>query len=421
VNVSAPSCAFQRGGAISKPEPAYSRPAVAPPSLHSPHFASLRCGLFRCPPIRGPIRSVLLAFALALLFTSCEAAPETGSQQETPPVLPPPGGATGATAAVSADGAKVRVSFTADDAGTYYALLLPAGEPDPSDTQAVKDHAAKTTGTASAGQNSFTITGLSPAAYNVYIALENGEGILLADLLPVRDINAAPFTITGSQWYMGAGRLTFGGDGKITFHEEKYSYTYNEAAKTGYVSGHRNKNTTVYDGKKSGDIINALGNFTVNIDDGFVGGITFSNYRETNFTMEFTPTRQTQAANSLAGTTWWWRATSLFLEFLPNGKVLMFSNSGYYPHPHIYSSYTFDSETEIGKIEKADRVCSYSTALTALGGFVIKHDWKDDRKVILDNDLYFPGPEGGKYYVMFEKSGYKNYGHRADFHKLSND
>jgi hypothetical protein len=62
----------------------------------------------------------------------------------------------------------------------------------------------------------------------------------------------------------------------------------------------------------------------------------------------------------------------LVLEFLPNGKVLQFSTSGYYPHPHIYESYTFDPATEIGYIAKAERMCSYSTANTALGAFIMK-------------------------------------------------
>jgi hypothetical protein len=363
---------------------------------------------------------------LALAFASCQADTETEQQHEHegPPALSSPGGATGATAVVSVDGSKIRVSFDADDAGTYYALLQPASGSDPESVQSVKDSAGAETGPVSTGQNSFTIQNVSTGVYTAYIVLQDKDGNLLSDMLPVRDINAAPFTITGSQWYMGPGRLTFGADGKVSFHEENYDYTYTEANKTGYISGYVNKRDETFNGKKKGDIINALGNFAVNIDaDDFVEGITFSNYRDTENPIEiiFTPTQQIYEPNSLAGTQWWWRATSLFLEFLPNGKVLMFSNSGYYPRPHVYSAYTFDPETEIGKIEKADWVCDFSTAKTALGWFVIKHNWKDDRGVVIENDLYFPGPEGGKYYGMFEKKGYKNYGHRADFDKLSND
>jgi hypothetical protein len=382
-------------------------------------------------------RLAALVFA-ALLFCLAACETEVGADG-TPPPGPGAFALAQATAAVNVSGSSVRLNFDSDREGTFYALLVDAESGETPGAAEVKTKAAVSgafaaSGPMASGQNACTIDGIAAGNYTACIAAEDEAGALVPEPLVLEGITAAPFAIAGSQWYMGAGRLTFGSKGQATIHDFKYAYTYDSATRTGYVSGHVNKNSTPYDGKKSGDIINAPGSFSVNIDDGgYIGGITFANYRDTPFKMDFAATRSALPSNSLAGTSWWWLNTSLVLEFLPNGKVLQFSTTGYYPHPHIYSSYTFDPEFryaaypnegpyEVGFIHKADRVCSFSTAPTALSGFVIMYDWKDDRGIKVDQVLYFPGPES-RHHVRepFNKKGYKEYGHRADFARLTDD
>jgi hypothetical protein len=386
------------------------------------------------------------AFAAALLlaaaFVSCSMDEKEEDSRKGGGALFP----TGAAATVNAYGDAVRIAITSSSDGEWYALLLGEDGSVPAGADEVKA-AATESGAMTEGANTFTVSGLSPGVYTAYIVgaawvSADGTGtdkaaepVEVLELITVPDINAAPFTaIAGTGWYMGPGRLSFGTDGKASIHGFKYDYTWDVAARTGYVSGHVNNRSEQFDGKKSGDIINALGNFTVDIDgEGFISGITFEDYRETGFEMTFTPARTAPESNSLAGTCWWWLDTSLVLEFLPNGKVLQFSTTGYYPHPHIYSSYWFDPEyrygaypkeapVEVGYIARADRVCSFSTAKTPLGGFIIMQNYKDDRNIVVESDLYFPGTES-RYHVRepFNKKGYKEYKHRADFARLTDD
>jgi hypothetical protein len=246
---------------------------------------------------------------------------------------------------------------------------------------------------------------------------------------------------------MGVGRLTFGANGKVSIHGFSYDYTWDAGSRGGWVSGHINQRDKVYDGKGPGDIINALGSYSVNMNqDGYIEGITFDNYRDTNYIgtgggevrldLTFTPARAAVPPERLTGTCWSWGGSGLTLEFMPNGKVLQWSPSGYYPHPHIYSGYWFDPEydysasypgdpnpiIEVGYIEAADRLCSYSGAPTALGAFVIMHDFKDETGTIRERCLYFPGPES-RYWVreLFNGKGYKSYTHRADYAKRTDD
>jgi hypothetical protein len=404
--------------------------------------------------INKVLRFAASFFALAVLFclAACamDADPPPG---DTPPEVTPPA-LSGAAAAVNVSGESVRLAFTSDRAGTFYALLLDAAEAPPG-AAAVKAGAAASgvfavSGPMTGGQNVREISGLKAGVYTAYITAEDGAGSLVPEPLVLEGINAAPFDIAGSHWYMGVGRLTFGADGKARIHEFNYNYTYNEQTRAGWVSGDTYGRTESYDGKNKGDIINALGNFTVNVDaEGYVSGIAFDNYRETNhrnsngeevrLDIVFTPARTAVPSDRLTGTVWSWGGSEgggLTLEFLPNGKVLQFSPSGYYPHPHIYSSYWFNPEydysasysndakpvVELGYIAVADRLCSYSPSNTALGPFIIMHDFTDENGKKRDQCLYFPGPES-HYHALepFNRYGYKAYGHRADFAKRKDD
>jgi hypothetical protein len=413
----------------------------------------------------------ILAVLLALLLPCCEMNADKNKGDGGPPGDDPPNIPEGfaledASAAVSASGGSVRLGFSSDREGTFYALVLPADAEAPEDADGLKEAApVPATGAMTAGTNTFTVSSLDPGGvYTAYITAEaleteaeaaaraEAEGAeeaepapVLSRVLTLSGIKPAPFTgISGTAWYMGPGRLTFGAGGTASIHGFNYAYTWDAASGTGWVSGHVNQRTgTVYDGKNTGDIINALGSYSVSMDGDYITGVTFSNYRDTpaQFSMTFVPARDPAEAterrpdgtDSLAGTCWWWLATSLVLEFLPNGKVLQWSTSGYYPHPHVYSAYQYDTDYvydaypgdtfRVGFIEVADSVCSYSGAIIPLGRFVIMDDFKDDRNVIVDQDLYFPGPEGGRHYTYNPSAikGYKHYNHRADFARLTDD
>jgi hypothetical protein len=280
-------------------------------------------------------------------------------------------------------------------------------------------------GTLAQGHNAVSVTGLTCGQnYNIFLVAEDSGGLsavyALSNVLPT-----ALDGIAGSEWYMGNGRLTFKADGHISLHGFNYDYNYDAVAKTGWVSGNRYNRTETFDGKQQGDIINMLGNFTVNTaDDG--ASITFNNYRDSGFEVTYTNTPQFVPEDRLTGTAWSW--PSLELEFLPNGKVLQFSTTGYYPHPHIYKAYTYNPALEVtrlngtketieaGYIDTAERLCSYSPANTPLGWFVIMHNFKTENNVTVDACLYFPGPESRFHAIEpFNQKGYKNYGHRADF------
>jgi hypothetical protein len=393
----------------------------------------------------------LIAAALMFCLAACETEAGAGETLTEPEVLTPALGA--AAAAVNVSGGSVRLTFDSDRAGTFYALLVGAAETAPVDAAEVKEGAVSGAPAASgpmiAGENSCEISALVSGSYNAYIAAEDGEGGLLPDPLVVEGIIAAPFNIAGSQWYMEVGRLTFGADGKAKIHEFNYGYSYAEESRTGWVSGDTNQNNTTYDGKKKGDIINALGSFSVNVDEGgYISGLAFDDYRETNYhsggqhiklDIVFTPVRTAVPPDRLTGSVWSWGGSEgggLTLEFLPNGKVLQFSPSGYYPHPHIYSSYWFNPEydygasyptdknpvVEVGSIAVAERLCSYSPSNTALGAFIIMHDFTDENSKKREQCLYFPGPES-RYHTRepFNKQGYKAYKHRADFARRKDD
>jgi predicted small lipoprotein YifL len=385
-----------------------------------------------------------LALAALLCLFACpsdglppaDKETETETEDTAVPVL------DRAAAEPGVSGERLRLRFQSDTAGTWHALVLDAAAPAPADAAAAKAHGAALSGPMAAGENACIIAGLAPGTYAAYIAGESGSG-LLSELLTLADIRAAPFSIAGSQWHMGAGRLSFRADNKASIHGFAYDYTYDSAARTGWVSGDINRNTSTVDGKGPGDIINALGDFAVNIDaEGFVTGVTFANYRDANFAgardpafaITFVPTRPVLPPEDLTGTCWSWGGSGLTLEFLPSGKVLQFSPTGYYPHPHVYTSHSFDpayryadhpeeGPLEIGAISRAERVCSYSGMPTALGAFIIMHDFKPEggsKKV--DRCLYFPGPES-RYHIRepFNRKGYKDYGHRADYIKRTDD
>ena len=376
---------------------------------------------------------LLLALLAAGFLAFCEMNGDDTNGTEKPPA---DNVELSVSAALSEDGSALRLSLDVPAAGTVYALLLGAESPAPETSAQVRDSADTAGKPVVKGQNTFDISDLAAGDYTVYVVFANSEGALSETLVTLEGIHAAPFQIAGSKWYMGAGCLTFGDDGKARMHDFAYDYTYNGEERSGYVSGHVNQRTTEYDGKACGDIINALGNFTVDTDEeGFLAGLTFADYRESWEEVSFGLSRVEVPPDRLTGTCWSWGGSGLTLEFLPNGKVIQWSPTGYYPHPHVYTSYTFNpayvyaeyddgdrSPWKIGVISKAERVCSYSGAITALGAFVILNNFTDEDKIVRDQCLYFPGPEH-RLHVRepFNELGYKAYRHRADYAKRTDD
>jgi formylglycine-generating enzyme required for sulfatase activity len=363
-------------------------------------------------------------------FRTARTVVDDGSSQEDAAAM-----LTVASVGVSVSGGSVRIAFTSDSAGTWYALALAEEEAAPSPDAVMTDY----TGTGVMAERSNTVTLSVPASgfHSVYIVGKAADGTV--DMLTLSGIGAAAWSgIAGTRWYMGQARMSFGSDDRVSFRGFTYDYGYNSGERTGWVShneGHKYGRSQEYDGKVSGSIINPPGPFTVNIDaENFITGITFSNYRETNGEkVTFTPARTPVPSNRLTGTCWSWGGSGLTLEFLPNGKVLQWSPTGYYPHPHIYTIYWFEprytwpgmpneAPVKVGSISKAERVCSYSGALTALGAFVILHNFTDENNILRDQCLYFPGPESG-YHVRepFNRKGYKDYGHRADYARRTDD
>jgi hypothetical protein len=375
-----------------------------------------------------------LAFLLAFWFSSCdsmtgdsglrdnpgqeqkqeeeEQEQETEKGEEEEPPSPDSLVLEGGAAAVNALG-KVRLDFSSDRDGTWYVLILPGGGDAPSAEALTAGPSAS--GSMTEGQNTLSLEVPEPGIYSFYIAAK-GPGGILSEVLTIPDINAVPFTgIAGTQWYMGEARLSFGTEGKASFHGADYDFTWDAAALTGWVAGD----------KYRGGFINAPGDFTLDTDDeGFITGITFVGYRETDIAMTFSPERRARDPASLAGTLW---GTVMVLEFLPNGEVLQFNTTGYYPRPNIYSSYTFDPEyvypgedpVEIGVIASARRAAG---AATALGAFIIMYDFETSAGTAGDCVLYFPGPES-KYFARrpFNGKGYKEYKHRFDHIRQTDD
>jgi hypothetical protein len=247
-----------------------------------------------------------LAAALLLMaaFSSCDMNADddddTEHTQANAPVL-----SEGAADAVSLSGTSVRLVFSSDKPGTCYVLVqnADAAAPEASGIKTAVTQNGAGSYTMAAGQNTLTLTGLTAGAdYTAFIAGEDAADSL-STALAIEGIKPAVLAIAESQWYMGKGRLTFKANGKASIHGYEYAYTYNAETHTGYVSGNINNRTDPLDGKEHGDIINALGNFTVNSeDDG--RSLTFADYRETNFAIDFTKTAQVVEANLLTGTLW---------------------------------------------------------------------------------------------------------------------
>jgi hypothetical protein len=213
-----------------------------------------------------------------------------------------------------------------------------------------------------------------------------------------RTFNNSNSSMIGSKWYFGAAELEFLSSRYIRIHGKEYTYTYNPENRSGAISGDISNNSATYDGISQGDVINALGPFTLAAD---TLSLTFSNYRNSTFTATFLKDADPGAAGTLTGSAWYW--PSLVLEFLPNGKALMYSFTGYYPHPHIYP-YNYDSGEKTGSFGTAERVCAYSSSTLSIGSFEIKENFDTGDGTIALFDLYF--------------SNYKSYGHRADFVKM---
>ena len=361
-------------------------------------------------------------------FRAASTAVDDGGYEDAVDML------TDASVSVSVSGDSVRVCFTSDRQGTWYALTLTEDEDAPTAERVMENKTA--TGAMAEGLNNFTQSVPASGFHSVYIAGKGEDGAV--DMAALSGIGGAAFTgIAGTRWYMGQARLTFVSGDRASFRGFTYDYGYDSGQRTGWVShdvGHKYGKGQSYDGKVSGSIINPPGDFTVDIDGEFITGITFSNYRETNGEeVTFTPARTPVPSDRLTGTCWSWGGSGLTLEFLPNGKVLQWSPTGYYPHPHIYTSYWFEprytwpgmpneAPVKVGSISKAERVCSYSGATTALGAFVILHNFTDENGILRDQCLYFPGPESG-YHVRepFNKKGYKDYRHRADYARRTDD
>jgi hypothetical protein len=205
--------------------------------------------------------------------------------------------------------------------------------------------------------------------------------------------------IAGSRWYFGETLLKFLDNGKVRIHGWEYEYTYDAETGTGHVKGDLSNTAYPAEGIAAGDSINDLGDFSA-AENGRT--LKFNNYRNSGISVVFSKEQDiTSAEERLTGTAWYW--PSLVLEFLHNGKGLLYSTTGYYPHPIIYP-YSYANKT--GSFGTAENAFSSSTSL---GSFEIKQNFKAGDAAfdpVVDYDLYF--------------SDYKSYGHRADFVKREN-
>ncbi|WP_157784169.1 hypothetical protein [Treponema primitia] len=315
----------------------------------------------------------------------------------------------------SLSGSIARVSFTADEGGGYYYAVLDAGE-SALTASAVKAQSAGIggTGIAAAGENTVSIGGLTQGlSYTVYIVVQDTAGNL-SSLLTIADIKpTVSFLLPGTEWYFKNGVLKFD-ETKASINGRKYDYSYNPDTKTGSIAGDTSgRQYTGIDASikadgviETGDIINALGDFAI---DGDTYSLSFNNYRNSSFAITFSETKDSAAADTLIGTTWYW--PSLILEFVTENQAILYSVTGYYPYPYIYG-YTYNTASKTGSIKTAVRVFSTAFSTLALGDFSIEANfptWHDSftnpgQGPVVPLNLYF--------------ANYKSYGHGADFIKM---
>jgi hypothetical protein len=99
-----------------------------------------------------------------------------------------------------------KISFTSDEAGTYYYVLYPAASTAPSDADAVKTAALAAdpdlSGAALAAANSVSLSGLTAStAYKAYVMVEDSEG-------SKSQVSAIEFTTTDGSIPLSSGTMT---------------------------------------------------------------------------------------------------------------------------------------------------------------------------------------------------------------------
>jgi len=116
-----------------------------------------------------------------------------------------------ATSASSVSGTGATLNFSTTEAGTYYYLVLAAGDgaPDAATVVAQGSAVAKATSSATSGANSVSITGLaSQTAYKTYVVVEDSAGNISAVstiLITTLDTTAPTLTATSASSVSGTG------------------------------------------------------------------------------------------------------------------------------------------------------------------------------------------------------------------------